>query len=381
MKQSAIPPVLFLGDHFGYSSGVIHGSTVYNLTVVPALVAAGVQLTACFLREPHPAARAFDDAGIETLFLSAHRFDPLVVPRVARIAKRRGCGVIHSAGIKGTLVGRAVARLVGAGTIVHVHDENMPRGVVRLLHRLSARPADIGMCVSASARRVAIDGYALAEDHARVLRNATDLRRFSAARDARAARRREAGIADAAPVVAVVGRIYPVKGHKGMVEIMAEVARTCPDAVLLVIGDGPDRAACEALAERLQVGSRTRFLGQRSDIPGWLAAADVVAVPSLSEGLPIAAIEAQAAGRPVVAYDVGGLPEVVNDGHDGVLVPAGDQPAFARALVRLLTDPRLREDFGRAAAVSAERFSVDTHITALLDLYREAAAGTRRRRF
>jgi L-malate glycosyltransferase len=373
MKQTAMPKVLFLGDHFGYASGVVHGSTTYNLTVVPAVVAAGVDVTACFLRGPHPAAQAFHDAGIETLFLAAHPLDPLVVPKVATIARQRGCRVIHSAGIKGTLVARIVAPRVGAGTIVHVHDENMPRGPIKLLHRAFSRPTDIGMCVSASAQQVAIDGYAIRPDRARVLHNATDLEKFRAALESRAAWRLEIGVSETAPVIALIGRMYPVKGHKGMLEIMAEVVRRCPDAVLLVIGDGPERADCEALAARLEIGSQVRFLGQRLDVPELLAATDVVAIPSLSEGLPIAAIEAQAAGKPVVAYRVGGLPEVVNDGSDGMLIAPGEQSAFARALVQLLADPGLRDAYGRAAAVSVERFGVARHVEALLDLYREAA--------
>ena len=106
-----------------------------------------------------------------------------------------------------------------------------------------------------------------------------------------------------------------------------------------------------------------------------LAASDVVVMPSRSEGLGLAAIEALAAGRPVVAFDVGGLKEVVSEGVDGYCVPAGDEAAFAEAVIRLLADRVLLQRFGERARESAVRFGLPTHMERLLECYRSAAAG------
>lgn len=373
--RAPVPPVLFLGDHLGYPSGIMHGVTSYFLNVLPALVGAGVDITACFLREPHPAAAALRESGIEPLFLSASPMDPMVVARVTRLAKERRCRIIHAAGIKATLVARVVARRLRARPIIHVHDLLYPPLLVRSLHRAFARSTDTGLCVSEAVREVAVNGYHLPPDRCRVVYNGI---RIDAMRNVppacRASLRNELHIADAADVIAMIGRMHPVKGHRSMFQMLPEIVRSCPATVLLIVGDGPERAACEALAAQLGVQDHVRFLGQRSDIPEVLSAVDLVVMPSQSEGLGLAAIEALAAGKPVVAYGVSGLREVVSDDRDGKLVAAGDQRAFVETVVTLLRNRQLLESYSRHATTAAERFSLELHIEALLRCYREIDA-------
>jgi glycosyltransferase involved in cell wall biosynthesis len=300
--------------------------------------------------------------------------DPSVVFKVAAIAKRHRSRVIHASGIKATLVGRIVARMVGAKAIVHVHDLTLPGGVVGALHGMFARSTDIGLCVSAAVRETAIKGYHVEATRTRVLYNGTKLDPIkNVARDARATRRHELAIPAEADVITLVGRIYPVKGHAAMLQMLPDILRRRPNTILLFVGDGPQRGACEALAARLGVQSSVRFAGHRADVPELLAASDVVVVPSSTEGLSYAAIEALAAGRPVVANRVGGLPEVVTDGVDGRCVALGDERAFVDAVVQLLEDRCSLEAFGRAAAANAERFSLARHVEQLLQIYGELA--------
>lgn len=372
-----IPPVLFLGDHFGYASGVAHGGTAYFLNVIPALVDAGIDISACFLREAHPAAAGLRDSGVEPVFLGAHAMNPFVVFQVAKIAKARRARIIHAGGIKATLVARVVARMVGIEAVVHVHDLTYPSKPISALHRVSARPSDTGVCVSGAARDIIVNGYHVRPERTRVIHNAITLARVkNVAADARATRRAELGLAEDARVLTLIGRIHPVKGHSGMLRTMPAVLESCPNAVLVCVGDGPDRGDCEALAEQIGVRSNVHFLGQRNDVPEWLAASDLVVIPSLSEGLPFAAIEALAAGKPIVAHRVGGLTEVIDDGVDGALVELGDRRAFAQAIVTLLTDASLMERYSRAASVEAERFSLERHVDSLKRLYRDIDRGT-----
>jgi glycosyltransferase involved in cell wall biosynthesis len=214
-------------------------------------------------------------------------------------------------------------------------------------------------------------------ERTRVIHNAITLARVkNVAADARASRRAELGLSEDARVLTLIGRIHPVKGHSGMLRTMPAVLESCPKAVLVCVGDGPDRGDYEALAEQIGVRSNVHFLGQRNDVPEWLAASDLVVIPSLSEGLPFAAIEALAAGKPIVAHRVGGLTEVIDDGVDGTLVALGDRQAFAQAIVTLLTDASLMERYSRAASVEAERFSLERHVDSLKRLYRDIDRGT-----
>lgn len=371
--STQLPPVLFVGDHFGYPNGVSHGVTTYFLEVLPALVAAGVRLTTCFLREPHPAAAGLAGTGVEPIFFGAKPSDPSVVLRVADVARRRGCGIVHAAGIKATLAARVAARGAGARTLLHIHDRNMPGPVVRRLQHAFARPGDLGLCVADAVRDVAVAGYHVRPERVRVVPNSVALERLrGVAPDAAARVRGALGIDPHVPLLGVVGRLYAVKGQQALLQMLPPIVARFPTATLLLIGDGPDRTLLEDRARALGLAERVRFLGQRADVPELLSALDLVLVPSESEGLPIAAIEALAAGRPIVAFDVGGMREVVTDGVDGDVVPAGDREAFVHATLALLAEPARRAVYGAHAARAAERFGLGTHVRALIDCYREA---------
>lgn len=371
-----LPPVLFIADHFGYPSGVAHGGTTYFIDVLPALVKAGVEVTACFLREPHPAAEMLRQQGVTPVFLSAGRFNPLVVRRIAALAREKRCRILHASGIKATLVARFVARMTGARAIVHVHDQLYPSRLVTLLHWFAARPSDLCVCVSRAVQEVAIKGYHLRSDRLRVIHNGIDLERFRRVEAGMGSRVRDSlNIPRTSSVIAIVGRMYPVKGHRSMLRMMTRIAKACPAALLLVVGDGPERPSCEAIVEQLGLRKHVRFLGHRTDVPDLLAASDLVVMPSQTEGLGLAAVEALAAGTPVVAFDAGGLGEVVTDGADGRLIKPGDEDAFVEAVVALLTDRHVLNACGERGALAAERFSLDHHIEKLLNCYGEGAAG------
>lgn len=370
-----LPPVMVLADHIGYAGGVRHGVTTYLLHVLPLLTAAGLDLTVCFLRAPHAAAAELRARGIDPVFLDTAKWDPTVPLRVAALARRKGVRLLHATGVKGTLTARIAARLIGARTLLHVHDLNDPGAVLSVIQRIIAQPTDAAVCVSQAVHELTVSRYHVRPDRVRIARNGIPLevlRRAGAG--ARSQMREELGIESGRQVLAIVGRMYPVKGHRALVGTLPAIVRSCPRALLLVIGDGPERAACEALARSLGVSRHIRFLGRRADVPRLLSAIDLLLMPSQSEGLGLAAIEALAAARPVIAFAVGGLPEVVEDGLNGRLVPPGDCDAFAAAVVETLRDPARRFAYARGAVASAQRFGLEAHVERLIGCYRTALA-------
>jgi glycosyltransferase involved in cell wall biosynthesis len=176
-------------------------------------------------------------------------------------------------------------------------------------------------------------------------------------------------------VVLTPARLHQQKGHAYLLAAAALV----PDATFVLAGDGPLRAALEARAGELGVADRCVFLGDRSDVPGLLAAADLFALPSLFEGLPLSVLEAMAAARPVVATAIGGTDEAVTHEHTGLLVPPRDPIALAAAIRRLQGDPTLA---GRLAAAGRERvereFSAAAAGAGVMRIYDEVVGGTRR---
>ena len=209
--------------------------------------------------------------------------------------------------------------------------------------------------------------------------NGVDLERFDEASGGVAVRR-ELGIPDDAPVVAVVGRLEPEKGHPTLIEAWPIIHHHLPSAHLLVVGEGSERDRLEGLAHaHLRGGSccaSVHFLGRREDVPQILGAANVVAMPSYREAQGLAILEALAANRPVVASNVGGIPEMIHDGENGLLVPSHDPTALAAAITRLLKDPSLAARLAAAGHdLVHERFCLDFMLRDLEAIYALVAGG------
>jgi glycosyltransferase involved in cell wall biosynthesis len=158
-----------------------------------------------------------------------------------------------------------------------------------------------------------------------------------------------------APLIACVANMFAIKGQDWLIRAMPAVLAAVPAAVLVLVGDGEWRATLERLARESGAGDRVIFTGSIQNPLAVVEHADVVVLPSLSEGLPIALLEAMAIGRAVVASRVGGIPEVVQDGETGLLIPAADSQALSSAIVRLLMDPPLRVNLGTEARAHVER--------------------------
>jgi len=184
--------------------------------------------------------------------------------------------------------------------------------------------------------------------------------------------RAELGIAAEAPVIASVGHLRSEKAFEVLVEAVAISREDNPRLVALVAGEGPRLAALQELVARLGVEGAVRFLGARDDIPDLLAAADVAVCCSDFEGGPLSVMEYMEAGLPVVATRVGGLPELLDDGESGLLVPPRDPGALSAAIARLLDEPGLRAEMGaEARRQRRERWGLDTWVARIEALYDE----------
>jgi L-malate glycosyltransferase len=180
----------------------------------------------------------------------------------------------------------------------------------------------------------------------------------------------------AGPLVVAVGQLEEIKGHAYLIEAWPEVVRAHPAARLALVGDGPRRPALEEQARALRIDGSVLFLGFRPDGRRYAAAADVVVQPSLTEGMPNAVLEAMAAKRSVVATRVGGVPDLIEDGETGRLVPPADAGALATAIAGLLADRTERLRLGSAArARVAREFSVEIVRAAFETLYLSGEVG------
>lgn len=285
-----------------------------------------------------------------------------------RLIRRRRVALVHS-NTSVVLGGAAAAIAARVPHVWHVREIYTRFGRAwpayrTLLSRAAALP-----CVSAAT------AAQFSTHRARVIRDglAVDARRA-----AQPAARAALGLAPDAPVVAVLGRISDWKGQDVLIRALAEPSLAEIGALGLIAGDAwpsteERRDAVLALAQRLGVSDRVKFIGFRDDVENVYGAADVVAVPSTEpDPLPNAALEAAAAGCAVVASAHGGLPEIIADGATGRLVPPRDAAALARAAAELLRDPTERERLGVAAAADVRtRFAPQRLLDAMQSLYDE----------
>jgi glycosyltransferase involved in cell wall biosynthesis len=203
----------------------------------------------------------------------------------------------------------------------------------------------------------------------------------------------EYGFPPETPLVGVVARLEPEKGHRTLLEAWPKVLERVPAARLLVVGEGSRRAELEEQARSLGIlgddcegsacvgtrgarpGAKLIFTGRRDDVPAVTAALDVAVLPSYREAQGVAILEALALARAVVATNVGGIPEMIEHGVNGLLVPPHDADALARAIVRPLTDRRLAETLGSAGRdLVRERFCLERMVDAIQSIYDEGAA-------
>ena len=213
--------------------------------------------------------------------------------------------------------------------------------------------------------------------------NGVDLERFDEATGGDTVRR-EFGIPADAPVAAVIGRLEPEKGHPTLIEAWPIVHHHVPNAHLLIVGEGSERDRLEGLAHahlRAEICcASVHFLGRREDVPQVLAATNVVVMPSYREAQGLAIIEALAANRPVVASNVGGIPEMIINGENGLLVPSHDPSALAAATALLLTDHALATRLATTGhQLVHDRFCLDYMLRDIEAIYALAVGGDERR--
>lgn len=220
---------------------------------------------------------------------------------------------------------------------------------LRWLYRASLKRTRAVVAVGAQVRERLVSDGTVPVELATLVRNGVPMARFGDARGRRDTARAQLGLAPESLVVGCVGRLVALKNHALVIAQLPSLLARFPALRLVLLGDGPLRDALAAQAGALGLGDRVLLAGTRPDVADLLPAFDVFALPSRTEGLSIALIEACATGLPVVASAVGGNVEIVDDSHTGLLVPADDGPALAGALARLLEDRELRERIGAAA--------------------------------
>ncbi len=321
-----------------------------------------------------------DAAGIPCVVLNRQsRRDLYKLGGLVQVLRRQRVHILHAHLFGSNTWARLLGTLAGVPVIIAHEHGSAKAGHEIWLDRLLYRLGDAVVVPSEASKRFLIEREHLPARAVSVVYNGVDTAQF-ARHESVAVLRRALDLDPAAVLIGSVGRLSADKGGQdSLIQALAQVRQTQPQVGLVFVGDGPLRPDLEALAAQLGLGSTVQFTGVRPDVARLLGALDLFVLPSLHEALPIAVLEAMAVGLPVVTTRVGGVPEVVQDGRNGLLVPPGDSAALAAALLRLVSDPGYAATLGAAgqARVRAE-FTLEAMVAQVDQLYRRLTARKQR---
>ncbi len=293
--------------------------------------------------------------------------------------------IVHCHLFRATLVGAPLARAAKIPLVVETYHgrEVWRQGLVKgqfVVDRLVSHCVDHIIAVSKAAARFLVECKGISAGKISVIPNGRNLEDFEPSCDrVRTTIRQRLDVPDTTPLLGVVGRLEAQKGHRFLLAALPAILAEFPHARLLLIGDGSLQHNLAAQAEQLGIRHAVIFAGFQSNVPAYMAAADVMVLPSLYEGLPLTAIEAAAMGKPIVATDVDGTPEVVRHATTGLLVPPAAPAALAEAILTLLRQPALTSQYGVAAqAWVRQQFDLRRQVAETENLYLQLLATQKR---
>ncbi|MDI3480563.1 MAG: hypothetical protein PWQ97_218 [Tepidanaerobacteraceae bacterium] len=267
-----------------------------------------------------------------------------------------------------SFAGRIAGRLSGCKVVLTRHGLGTGRSgmVKRVATSIISRI--FTDCIIAISRAVKINliESGVPADMIKIVYNGIDLSKFNGVKPRL---KRELGLGDG-PIIGIVARLVPEKGYEYALFSMARVLKRFPNALMVIVGDGPLRQKLKDMVDELQIMRNVIFLGYQENVEGLVADFDVFILPSVSEGMGLALLEAMALGKPVVATEAGGIPEVVKNGVNGLLVPPKDEGSLAEAIITILTSGQKAFSLGQAAKTTVfEKFSAKTMAEKTMEIY------------
>lgn len=344
----------------------VGGAENQVVTLASALHKENHEVHVCCLRREGAQAATLQGRGIPVFALHMRkRYLPIGLYRLYRLMKRVKPQIVHTHLGEADLWGKLVGRLAGVPVILSTL-HGMPPQNQRyqwFIERFANRYADKIIAVSEEIRQCYLANRAAPPEKIITIPTTVDTDKFRAV-DSRNQTRRQLGVEPSCPLIGVVARLVPEKRLDIFLEAAQKIREVVPSARFLIIGDGILRKELHDRAAQLGlVPDCVAFLGSRQDIPDLLSALDIFVLSSETEGLPVSMLEAMAASRPMVVTRVGAIPQVIQDGCNGLLVSPHDPHALAKAVLRILEDGVLRESVSREACRTVEAGFSTTVVT------------------
>jgi glycosyltransferase involved in cell wall biosynthesis len=350
------------------------GAEVQVLDQLRVLDRSGLRVSICCLTAGDAGmeseARRYADSFFHLSF--RWRSLPFAVLRLARYLREERFDVIHCHMPPADWVGRLAGWLGGVPVrMTTEHGRGLWKSQCRVMFdRVLNSVTDLRICVSHDILEIRAQREGTPRSKLEYLPNGVDLDRFKSTTRGKQEIMAELGWPADDPLVVSVGRLVSEKNYPLLVEAIASVKDSIPTVRCVIAGEGKRRNEIDSHIEKTGAGENIKLVGSRNDIADLLHAADVFVLASIREGFPVSLIEAMACGKAIVATDVGGIPDAIAGGENGLLVQPGDAPALSEAISRLLVDKDLAGNMGRAALeTAAEKFSLQHVVQRTKEIY------------
>lgn len=299
-----------------------------------------------------------------------------------RLMRAERPDIVHTHTSKAGIVGRLAAWLARAPIIIHTthghvfygHFSPLMSKVYLIIERLFATFTDRMVALTEGEKQDFIKFSLCPPDKIVKIHSGVKIDKYLNAKVDKETFRQQLGIHPTRLVVGTVGWLWPIKGPMYLLQAMAKVWQQNPECELVYVGRGDLEEELKATAASLGVADKVRFLGWREDIYNIMPLFDLFALPSLNEGMGRVLVEAMAAGKPLVASEVGGVPDLVTPGATGILVPPGDVEALAAAIAEILNDPVKAKKMGDTGRRACRHYSVAAMLERLNAMYDDTLA-------
>ncbi|MCL4441115.1 MAG: glycosyltransferase [Firmicutes bacterium] len=356
--------------------GEFGGAERHILNLATAMKKEMVEVSVCCLFAD-PFVKVAREAGIKSHSVPMrHKMDFGIVTKLRDLIIEEKIDIVHTHGVRANLVGRLAARMAGVETVVTTVHSLLAQDYPDLFSRLAntfieraSRGLTTHFIAVSGGLQKALVQQGIPEKRITVIYNGLNPD-FFRIKGSVGRWRQSAGFSPGVPLVAIVGRLHPVKGHLYFLRAAAEILKERTDVHFLVVGSGPERDSLEDYTMKLGISDHVTFTGFVSDVSELMPDLNLLIVPSLWEGFGLTALEAMAVGVPVVATSVGGLPEIVDHGTTGLLVPPADEAGLTRGIVWMLDHPQEAVEMAAAAKeVVEQKFSASAMARRTEDLY------------
>lgn len=293
-----------------------------------------------------------------------------MVFRLRKLIKTEKVNVIHSNNFASWLYGVMATLFINGVKVVHTEHSTVRGHKKRryVLEKVLAKFTHQVVAVSEKVKSNLVDLCSIPPDKVEVIQNGINVDKFRREESARQQIRNEIGVSCNTVVFGTVGRLVPVKDHKTLIEAYSILVQKVPDSCLLIVGGGPLHQQNEKLVSDLGLSENVMLMGERYDIPAVLSAMDVYVVSSLNEGMSISVLEAMSTSLPIIATNVGGNPEIVHDGKNGLLVASGKPQQLANKMIQYASDIELLAAHG----LNSRQFVEETYSDlAMISRYQE----------